>query len=47
VARAGRHPHLKRIEGLRSDDFADNTRSRFIAVYRELERGEDPYAIDE
>ena len=34
------------LEGLRSDNFVENTRSRFIAVYRELERGQDPYAVE-
>jgi hypothetical protein len=34
------------LEGVRADEFAENTRSRFIAAYRELERGQDPYAID-
>lgn len=34
------------LEGLRSDNFVENTRSRFIAVYRELERGQDAYAIE-
>jgi KaiC/GvpD/RAD55 family RecA-like ATPase len=35
------------LQGVRADDFAENTRSRFIAAYRELERGQDPYAVDE
>lgn len=33
------------IAGLRADDFPDSARSRFIHTYRELERGQDPYAI--
>jgi hypothetical protein len=35
------------LAGMRSDEFVDNTRSRFIAVYRALERGQDSYAIRE
>lgn len=34
------------LEGVRADQFAEHTGSRFIAAYRELERGQDPYAID-
>jgi hypothetical protein len=37
--------HDELITGLRSDDFPDNPRSRFIHAYRELERGQDPYGI--
>jgi hypothetical protein len=35
------------LEGVRADEFVENTRSRFIATYRELERGQDPYGIDD
>lgn len=35
------------LEGLHADQFARSSRSRFRAVYRELERGQDPYAVDE
>jgi hypothetical protein len=32
---------------MRADQFPEKIRSRYIAVYRELERGQDPYAVDE
>lgn len=33
------------VDSLRRDEFPRNTRSRFVAVYRELERGRDPHAL--